>query len=249
MTLSEPQGRMRTIVRTAKQAARLGWRGYKERPLVPHPPGAHSSYLTQGSTSPTKIGDPMTGQHYPIFTAEMQQPCNSSSQMSASDGYNISNQTQVSDEYDDQASARDGYNSSGGITGPQDRELVLFIPIERYFGRAPILIPPSNHIDCETPHANPHLRLEEPLFFRTWSRDISRGPNEAEGMLDIYATTASSDIGGNISSFPDYERSYNLDASGSEDWLLADSNGQQINFQPDFPEHPEFYSADGQWYL
>jgi hypothetical protein len=107
----------------------------------------------------------MTGQNYPFFTAEMQQPSNSSSQTSANDdGYN--NQTSVSHEYNSssQTPARDGYNSSGGITGPQERELADFVPIERYFGRVPILNPPSNHIDCETPHANPHLRLEERPF-------------------------------------------------------------------------------------
>jgi hypothetical protein len=122
----------------------------------------------------------MTGQNYPIFTAEMQQPSNSSSQTSANDDrYN--NQTSVSHEYNSssQTSARDGYNSSGGITGPQERELALFVPIESYFGRVPILNPPSNHIDCETPHAYPPLRLEERPFPCNWSRDTPRGPNGA----------------------------------------------------------------------
>jgi hypothetical protein len=75
-------------------------------------------------------------------------------------------------------------------------------------------------------------------------------------MLDIYATTASSDrgnfftnLGGTVSSSPDDGTSYNWEASGSENWLFAESDDQQINFQPDFPEHPGFYSADGQWYL
>jgi len=133
---------------------------------------------------------------------------------------------------------------------------LLASPLPENDCQFPTLNPPSNHIHCEMPHANPHLPSEEPLFCQTWSRDISRGPNEAEGMLNIHATTASSDrgnfctnLGGTISSFPDYGTSYNWEASGSENWLLADSNSQQINFQPDFPEHPEFYSADGQWYL
>ena len=120
----------------------------------------------------------------------------------------------------------------------------------------PTLNPPSNHIDCEMPHANPHLPSEELLFCQIWSRDISRGANEAESMLDIYATTASSDrgnfftnLGGTVSSFPDDGTSYNWEASGSENWLFAEFDDGQTNFQPDFPEHPGFYSADGQWYL
>jgi hypothetical protein len=61
-------------------------------------------------------------------------------------------------------------------------------------------------------------------------------------MLDIYATTASSDRG-------NFFTNLNWEASGSENWLFAESDDRQTNFQPDFPEHPGFYSADGQWYL
>jgi hypothetical protein len=156
-----------------------------------------------------------------------------------------------------QTSASDGYNSSGGITGPEDRELVLFNPIERYFGRAPILNPPSNHIDCETPYANSHLRLEEPLLFRIWSRDISRGAGEVDDMLDIYATTASLDrrslfanLGDTISSFADYGmRSGSGEASGSQPWPFAVSDNWQPNFEPDFPENAAIYAPDEQWSL
>jgi hypothetical protein len=120
----------------------------------------------------------------------------------------------------------------------------------------PTLNPLSNHIGYEMPHANPRLPSEEPFFSQIWSRDISRGRNEAEGLLDIYATTASSDrgnfftnLGGTVSSFPRDVTSYNWEGSSFENWLFAESDDQQTNFQHDFPEHHEFYSADGQWYL
>jgi hypothetical protein len=74
-------------------------------------------------------------------------------------------------------------------------------------------------------------------------------------MLDIYATTASSDgrnffanLGSTVLSFPEY-KTYNGEASGSENGPFRESDNQHTNFEPNFPEYIDFDTTDGQWYL
>jgi hypothetical protein len=148
-------------------------------------------------------------------------------------------------------------NISGRITRPREPGLTLFPPIETFFSRmtVPTLNPPSNHIACEMPPANPLLPSVDPLFCQIWSRDLSRGPSEAESLLDIYATTASLDrrslfanLGDTVSSFPVCE-TYNGEPSGFKSLLFADSDDWPTNFGPNFPENPGICVSDGQRYL
>jgi hypothetical protein len=177
----------------------------------------------------------MTGQNSPIFTAGLPEPCNSSSQTPASDGYNISSR----------------------IIRLQEPALSLFPPIETFLSRmtVPTLNSPSNHIACEMPPANPHLPLVDPLFCQIWSRDLPRRPSEADNLLDFYATTASLDrrslfanLGSTISSFPDYQ-TYNEEVSGFKSLLFADSDDWPTNFEPNSPENLGICVSDEQRYL